>query len=107
MKEGVDFFSRDTGLQVCVIDSSSQGISKKLAQHLHGFLPGGFPFDFGLESGEMQRSRTPGRIDQKPDRSCKLVTVAELTNHLFRKQLDTVSRRIEQLRAEVSQSVLD
>src|SRR5262245_53776363 len=107
MKDLADFGSRDPRLQIGKIQSSSERVTQQLTQQSHGLLPRRFGFDGGAKEFEMLHTGTARRVDQARNRSNKLIIVAKLIQNTRSQRFDSVSRRVEQLRAEVAQGVFD
>src|SRR5260370_41480690 len=55
----------------------------------------------------MPGARLPAGIDQKLDGVCKMIVPADLSQETLRQRLDAIARRVQQLRAEIAQSMLD
>src|SRR5262252_9473574 len=55
----------------------------------------------------MLSPRAPRWMDQKLDRLSQLFVLADLAEDTLRERLDAIARRIDKLRAEVSEAVLD
>ena len=72
MKERPNFLSGNSGLQVGMVQPSSQCVAEQLGERLHCLLPAGLGLDRQAQRCEMLSPGPAGRIDELVDGSGKL-----------------------------------
>src|SRR5262245_38449455 len=106
MKDRLDLFSGNAGLQVSQIQTPAEGVTEQLAEHSHRFLLAGLGLDRRTQRGKMLRARPLAGMarmawmHEQLDGARKFVIPADLAEDALRQRLDAVPGRIEELRAE-------
>ena len=107
MKQRVDIFAGNARLHVRDVKAPTECVTKQLCKHTHGLLFTRLDLNHGAQGGKMPGARLLAGIDQKLYGAGKVIVPADLSQDTLCKRLDAIARGVQQLRAEIAQSMLD